>query len=261
MKKNMWLLVLAFACSFSKMAEAGLIQYVTPNSSQTGAPGSVHSVSGEADFTLGNGTLTLTLQNYTADPIADTQMISGIKFNVSGASAETLTSALGKTGTINGGGTLPTSVSSSPVTLDHWQASESGTQIYVNTFSGGKPNQLIIGPGDASGKYNNANPSITGHEPSVLNSATFTFNITGVTALSTLSNVSLIFGTDSALPSYNLVTLVQSSSSQPSSVPEPSSFALLGIGGLAMAIELIADAECGLRNSNTRIWRLQETSP
>ena len=78
------LFALAIACSFGQMAQAGLISYVTPNSAQAGAPGSVQSVSGEADFTLGNGTLTLTLQNYTADPIADTQMISGIKFNVSG---------------------------------------------------------------------------------------------------------------------------------------------------------------------------------
>ena len=236
MKSKMWLLGLAFVCSFGQMAGAGMIQYETPDSARTGASGSVHSVSGEADFTLGNGTLTVTLTTNTADPIADTQMISGIRFNVSGASAETLKSSLGKTGTITGGGTLPTGVSSSPVSLDHWQASESGTQIYLNTFSGGKPNQLIIGPGDVHGKYNNANPSITGHEPSVLNTATFTFDITGITSSSTLSNVSLIFGTESNLPSYNLVSLSQVSGQVTAPVPEPSSLALMGIGGLAMAV-------------------------
>ncbi len=36
MKMNMWLLGLAFVCSFGQMAGAGMIQYVTPTGSTTG---------------------------------------------------------------------------------------------------------------------------------------------------------------------------------------------------------------------------------
>ena len=228
MKIKVWFLGLAFVCSFGQMAGAGLIQYVTP----TGSTTSGGSVSGEADFTLGNGSLTLTLTNYTADPTADSQMINGITFNITGASSEELNSSLGKTATITQG-SAATNVSSSPVSLTHWTASETGTKISLSTLSGGKPDELIIGPGGNGGIYNNANSSITGHGPSVLNTATFTFDITGITASSTLSNVVLDFGTTSG---SDTVALSRSSSSQPAAVPEPSSLALLGIGGLAMAI-------------------------
>ncbi len=159
-------------------------------------------------------------------------MINGITFNVTGASGETLKSSLGTTATITKG-SVATDVSSSPISLTHWAASETGTAISLTTLSGGKPNELIIGPGDKNGIYNNANSSITGHGPSVLNTATFTFDITGITASSTLSNVVLDFGTTSG---SDTVVLSKSSSSQPTSVPEPSSLALIGIGGLAMAI-------------------------
>ena len=219
------LLVLAFACSFGQMAQAGLISYVTP----TGSTTSGGSVSGEADFTLGSGTLTLTLTNFTADPTADSQTINGITFNISGASSETLTSKLGKTATITKG-SAASNISSNPVTLTHWGATETGTKIDLNTLTGEQPNELIIGPGGAGGIYNSANNSISNHGPSVLDTATFTFNITGVTASSTLSNVVLDFGTASG---SNTVALQQSTTA---AVPEPSSLALLGVGGIVMAI-------------------------
>lgn len=90
-------------------------------------------------------------------------------------------------------GTYPAGVAD---TLTRWHATETGTSIDLTTLTGGKPNSLIIGPDDGSGKFSNANASIYQHQPEVLGSATFILTIPGVTTLSAISNVFLEFGTE-----------------------------------------------------------------
>ncbi len=235
---------MALVCGFGQMAGAGLIEYVTDSDSST-VGGKVSAI---ADFTLGNGTLTLTLTNNSSNPTADSQLISGISFEISGASGA------GSLKSVNSGITASivkgqaASILSANDPLSRWKATESEDHISLTTLSGGTPDLLIIGPGSSgTGIYSNVNPSITGnHNPSVLNTATFTIEIAGITASSKLSDVLLLFGTGGFGTANETVELtlssVQSSggtsvqNSSAAAVPEPSSLTLVGIGGIVMKI-------------------------
>ena len=257
MKINNWLLGFAFVCSFGQLAQAGLIEYVTPEEAKTVGG----SVSAKADFTLGNGYLTLTLINDSTNPFADSQLISGISFNIKGASGSGLLTSVNKASTtINIDGKGNSTIASKDDPLTRWQAKESDNQIQLTTLSGKTPELLIIGPGEkGTGIYSNANPSITGvHNPSILDTATFQIKIEGVTASSTISDVSMLFGTNGFGTENETVEMTRSddksddnsdggsdgnyggsssgTSGAATSVPEPSSLALLGLGGLVIAI-------------------------
>ena len=233
-------LVLALL-GMGQLAYAGPIPFITPVNSKT----SDGSVNGEADITLGAGTLTLTLTNFEQNPTGDAQLISGITFDVSGATNKaSLTSSSGSTSNINVDSksnkkfdkTKPDGyynpMSTSP--LAHWAVSGAIGTVDLTTLSGAKPNELIIGPDskgklDGSGVYSNANPSISGHDPTVIGSATFVFSILGITSTSKISDVVFQFGT-----SGTDVT-GQPGGSHITSTPEPASIALLGVGLFAIA--------------------------
>jgi hypothetical protein len=117
--------------------------------------------------------------------------------------------------------------------LAHWATSGAIGSIDLTTLSGAKPNELIIGPDslgklDGSGVYSNANPSISGHDPSVIGSATFVFSIKGIAANSTISDVTFQFGTG---PSD---VTGQPGGGHVASTPEPASLTLLGVGVLGV---------------------------
>lgn len=178
------------------------------------------SVNAQAIFTLGNGTLTVVLTDLLQNPVSDGVTISGFSFSISGATGITSFGGSGTLGKIlNGNGDY--TAGSSASSLTHWAAPLSGTTVNMTTLTGGKPNQLIIGPDDhgtldGSGAYSGSgNNSIFQHTPVVLGSATFTFDITGITANSTLSDVSFIFGTAGGAANTLRGNLL-------GSVPEPS---------------------------------------
>jgi hypothetical protein len=124
-------------------------------------------------------------------------LISGISFQITGASGSGSLKSVnnGITASIEKGQSASILNANDP--LSRWQATESEDQISLTTLTGGTPDLLIIGPGaKGTGLYSNANPSITGnHNPSVLDAATFTIAIAGITSSSKLSDVSLLFGT------------------------------------------------------------------
>jgi hypothetical protein len=189
-------------------------------------------VSAKADFTLGNGTVAVTLTDLLANPTSAGQLVSGIKFDVSGA---------------NGSGSLARTVSnnlvttidigndtfSSPVTdpLTRWKASETGITITLTTLSGGNPDRLIIGPPDGSNKYTNANNSVSGDNPNVVGSPTFTITIPGVKDTSTLSSIIFLFGTT---PRYGdgICTSCGTNAGDPPPVPTPIPAALWLFGSV-----------------------------
>lgn len=191
--------LLTFLLVMASPAQAGFT-YVTP----TGSTTSGGSVNAEADFTINNGSVTIALTNYLKNPKSIAQLISGLTFDITGASAgpgslSTVNSGL--ISTINAGGSYTAGVSDP---LTRWTATKTGININLTTMSGGTPDRLIIGPDSAGGfnsggtfgDYANANPSITGiHNPSVLGTAYFTITTPGVTSTSTLSNVIFQFGT------------------------------------------------------------------
>jgi hypothetical protein len=151
-------------------------------------------VNATASFTLNEGSISLTLTNLLSNPTSIAQLISGITFNVSGASGsgKLTTVNSGLLCSISDGGAYTTGASDS---LTRWTASHWDTLIKLTTLSGGQPDRLIIGPADEKGKYSAANDSIwKSHDPSVLGSATFNITIPGVTSTSTLSNVTFLFG-------------------------------------------------------------------
>jgi hypothetical protein len=86
------------------------------------------------------------------------------------------------------------------------------------------PAHTIIGPASADGKYDDAKGSIAGnsaHNPFLAETVTFTLNVPGVTAATTVSNVGFSFGSD-PIPG--------------TPVPLPPSALLLGSGLLGMGL-------------------------
>lgn len=188
----------------------------------TGASGSGGPVNAEAIFSISGNVVTITLENLLQNPKSAGQLLSGISFDISGATGLNSFSALGNITTISSGGSYSTPTSS---TLSQWQALNSGTGFNLNVFSGSTPNGLIIGPDSKGnfdpslgGMYYNANPSIwNNHQPSVLGSATFTLVIPGVSSSSVVNDVVFNFGTQPGEVSV--------------SVPDAgASVALLGLG-------------------------------
>jgi PEP-CTERM motif len=143
-------------------------------------------------------------------------LISGLDFTLStGAATGTLASSSGQQITVNGGGTF---VFGSTVATG-WGLNgnvSGGLQLDALGFIG--PKGLIIGPPGGS-TYRNANGSIAGngpHNPFLNQTATFVVNVTGVTASTSITGATFLFGTT---PGANLVN-----------APEPSTISLFLIG-------------------------------
>ncbi|WP_397570800.1 PEP-CTERM sorting domain-containing protein [Schlesneria sp. T3-172] len=224
-------LTLLLVLSTAATVQAGQIQYITPAGSTT----KDGSVDAEAFFTLSNGSLQLTLTNLFANPKADAQTLSAISFKVSGAtgSGALTTTGSGLITNISSGGAYTAGVTDP---LNRWDATLSGSTVDLTTLTGGKPNRLIIGADSKGnfdpalgGKYSNANPSIVQHTPMVLGSATFDILIKGITEGSKISDVIFQFGTAAGSNQVAGEAVIHHA-------PEPSTFALLGLGGAGFAI-------------------------
>lgn len=162
------------------------------------------SVDATGTLTAGNGSVTVVLNNLEADPTSAAQLISGVSFDVFGATGSGSLTTVNHANTMidisnNGTGSYTSLGSGS---LSRWKATEAGTSIDLTTLSGGNPDSLIIGPPDGLGSYDSANDSIRGNthnsgdNPDALETATFTITIPGVTSGSTISDVVIYFGTD-----------------------------------------------------------------
>jgi hypothetical protein len=182
---------------------AGAVTYQTPAGSNSTSDG---PVSAKAVFSLSGNNLVITLTDLLSNPTSAGQLVSGIQFVEGSAtgSGNLTTVNSGLVTTIAGNGTFTAGVADP---LTRWKASEAGTTITFTTLSGGNPDRLIIGPPNGSNVYSASNNSITGDNPNVLSSPTFTITIPGVTSLTNLttdiSNVFIMFGT--ASPTHDLV--------------------------------------------------------
>ena len=137
-----------------------------------------------------------------AENVPRRPLISGLAFSAAGAtgSGALATSSSGRISTIDTShGSFTTGVADA---LTRWKTAGSGTSINLTTFTGGKPNRLIIGPDDEGnleptlgGTYSNANPSIYQHNPNVPGTARFGITVSGVTSTSDIRDVVFRFGT------------------------------------------------------------------
>ena len=185
--------LLMTAVAFSATSALGSMYY-TP----VGATDSNGSVDASAQVTVGNGMVTITLNDLLQNPTSSGQTLSGLELNISGATgAATLASSSGFTSTINPDGSYTSGVYQSP--LGHWGADNSFNLSTIGIV-GHQPYDLIVGPDSAggfsgAGSYSAANNGFGNFNPYVLGSATFTVNIPGVTSSSSISGVNFEFGT------------------------------------------------------------------
>jgi hypothetical protein len=199
--------------------------------------GSDGPLSAQADFTISNGQIVVTLTNtLSASTIVSVgQTISDVSFNLSNLAGTPGTAvATGQQGNVNSGATV-TYASGSPgrfIGVGGGSYTVSGNTVTLEAIGGGQPDELILPAMTDGGTYASGNPGLVAHNPYTIGPATFTLALSGVTTNTTVTGVTFSFGTG---PDKFLST---GGNPPPPPVPEPTSIALLGTGmaGLAAMI-------------------------
>jgi hypothetical protein len=205
------------------------------------SPGAVETtgnpVSASAVVTTNDGgTVTVVLNNLFVNPVTVAQNLSDFSFVLSGTGfgTGTLASSSGQEVTIDGNGNAATG----PTGSTGWAGSGSGGTYLLNVLGTAiGPAHTIIGAPDGLGKYSAAKGSIAGngpHNPFLNQTATFTFNISGVTAGTVVSSTIFSFGTTAGDDVSGC--LVGGPSCTSTTVPEPVSLSLVGGGLLALGL-------------------------
>ena len=151
-------------------------------------------------FTTSLGQLSVTLTNDLLASVIRSagQTVSDLSFTLSNAPGTLSgTSAVGQLANISSTGTV-TNVAGSPT---RWLGAGGqgdfsiiGNTITLEAIGGGQPSQLLLPSGTS---FSNANASITHGQfnPFVVGPETFTFNLSGVTANTTITSATFSFGT------------------------------------------------------------------
>ncbi|HUO07630.1 MAG TPA: XDD4 family exosortase-dependent surface protein [Phycisphaerae bacterium] len=203
----------------------------------TGARGSMitslgtaggEQVSASANFNMGAGTLTITVDNLTPYTADAAQLLTGITFSLSNGSTAITSAGLSATGkerTVSDDGTYW----DSGVKNLSWELL-SGTTMQVDFHPDAR--DALIGPADGESAWQaeeyDANGSImgnSGHNPFGAESATFTLTNPAFAADTAVSGVTFLWGT--SLSQASVVTPYLA-------VPEPASIGVLGLGTMML---------------------------
>lgn len=193
-----WMLVVA------QSASATVIEFEA-----TGSSGG-NPVDATATITTGANSLTVVLTNLEADPTSIGQSISGLllAFSSTPSSAALSGTPSGELVDLVGGVAVPVSGS-----ITRWSAALSGGKVNLTALGGGQPNQLIVGPGP----YPNGTGGFGPHQPQVLETATFSLTVNGISSTTNVTSANFAFGTKPEATIFGKVVRT----------PEPMSLALL----------------------------------
>ena len=219
---------LALSLGIAFGSPAAMADAITYTASGTGTDG---ALAASADFTTGAGVLTVTLSNDLAASIIRSagQALSDISFTLSN-SPGTFSggTASGQLGNVSGSG-LVTYTSGSPVRFlgegppppgGSGTFTITGNTILMEALGGGQPSQMIAPSIANGGTYTNVNNGFQNFDPYTIGPATFTLNLSGVTADTIITSAFFSFGTgpDTILPGDPGIP-----------TPEPASLAIFGM--------------------------------
>ena len=196
MKRLKALICLALAVGFSSTALAGSFTFTTGAGSTDSAG---DPVSAQAVFVTGNGTLSITLSNLLVNQKDVGQNISDLFFTLNNSALTSGTIGtdgpdalvnVASNGTASSAGTGPSG----------WLLFFGSGKFLLNGLGGATfvPSHTILGAPGPGGVYSNANGSIAGnnpHNPFINQTATWTLNITGITANTIVTAAIFSFGT------------------------------------------------------------------
>jgi hypothetical protein len=179
----------------SAQVRAGTMTYVTPPGATTGVN---QPVSDSATFTTGKGTITISLRDLQANPTADTQLLSDLRFTlrVGTTTGSSLSNSSGQEISVDKNGNY--SLGSTKATGWAYSTPNSSTGYLDVLGTPVGPAHLLIGPPDGSNHYSKANGSIAGnksHNPFLNQLATYIITAPNVTVNTTIASATFSFGT------------------------------------------------------------------
>jgi len=206
----------------ASLARASIITY---SASGTGSDG---ALSATAQFTTSAGSIQIVLTNTLSASqfVSAGQALSDISFTLSNAPGTLLSdSASGQQGNISTTGTV-TYTTGSPsrfigVGGGTFTINNTTDTILMEAIGGSQPSELIAPSIANGGVYTNVNNGSISFNPYTIGPGTFTLNLSGVTAGTTVTSATFSFGTqpDTFLPGTPTTT-----------TPEPSGLLLVGTG-------------------------------